>query len=443
MNVRAVAAQALAEVVSKGKSLSQVLPIASEKLEEKSESALLQEFCYGVLRQYYRLQAYSDLLLKKPFKDKDADIYCLLLIGLYQLLYMRVPAYAAVTETVNASRALKKNWASGLLNAVLRNFQRRQDSLTEKINQIESALYAHPDWLLQQIRSDWPENWQQITESNNCRAPMSLRVNVHCHQRDEYGRQLAASGISFSNAIHSDAGVILKQPVDVEQLPGFFDGSVSVQDTAAQLAATLLNVDKGMRVLDACAAPGGKTAHILELEPKLEKLTAVEIDPGRMARVEENLQRLSLGNLLLDNKDSNVSLLQGDSSIPEAWWDKQPYDRILLDAPCSATGVIRRHPDIKLLRRAEDIKELAKRQAQMLDSLWLLLATGGMLLYATCSILRRENDHQIQDFLKRQPNARERVIQAGWGHACAAGRQIFPGEDDDMDGFYYACLEKF
>lgn len=188
---------------------------------EKSESALLQEFCYGVLRQYYRLQAYSDLLLKKPFKDKDADIYCLLLIGLYQLMYMRIPEYAAVTETVNASRALKKNWASGLLNAVLRNFQREQDSLSEQINQMGSALYAHPDWLLQQIQSDWPENWQAIVESNNRRAPMSLRVNVHRHKRDEYDRQLGAAGISFSNAIHVDAGIILRQPLDVEQLPGF------------------------------------------------------------------------------------------------------------------------------------------------------------------------------------------------------------------------------
>ena len=442
MNVRAAAAQVLADVVRKGKSLSQVLPIASEKLVEKSESALLQEFCYGVLRQYYGLQAYTDLLLKKPFKDKDADIYCLLLIGLYQLMYMRIPEYAAVTETVNASRALKKNWASGLLNAVLRNFQREQDSLSEKINQMDSALYAHPDWLLQQIRSDWPENWRAIVDSNNHRAPMSLRVNIHRHKRDEYGRQLVATEIPFSNAIHADAGIILKQPVDIEQLPGFFDGSVSVQDTAAQLAATLLDVGKGMRVLDACAAPGGKTAHILELEPQLEKLVAVEIDPARMVRVSENLQRLSLENLSLGNSDSTVSLLQGDASRPETWWDNQSFDRILLDAPCSATGVIRRHPDIKLLRRAEDIKELAKRQAQMLDSLWPLLKAGGMLLYSTCSIMRRENDYQIQDFLKRQPDARERIIQADWGHTCDVGRQIFPGEDDDMDGFYYVCLEK-
>jgi len=382
------------------------------------------------------------LLLKKPFKDKDVDIYCLLLIGLYQLMYMRVPEYAAVTETVNASRALKKNWASGLLNAVLRNFQRERDSLSEKVNQMDSALYAHPDWMLQQIRSDWPENWRAIVDSNNHRAPMSLRVNIHRHKRDEYGGQLVATEIPFSNATHADAGIILKQPVDIEQLPGFFDGSVSVQDTAAQLAATLLDVGKGMRVLDACSAPGGKTAHILELEPQLEKLTAVEIDPARMVRVGENLQRLSLENLSLGNSNSTVSLLQGDVSRPETWWDNQLFDRILLDAPCSATGVIRRHPDIKLLRRAEDIKELAKRQAQMLDSLWPLLKAGGMLLYSTCSIMRRENDHQIQNFLKRQSGVRERIIRADWGHTCDVGRQIFPGEDDDMDGFYYACLEK-
>lgn len=445
MNVRVVASQVLADVVGKNKSLSAVLPVALQNYSGQSERALLQEFCYGVLRQYFRLQAFSELLLKKPFKDKDADIYCLLLVGLYQLIYMRIPEYAAVTETVNASRALKKKWASGLLNAVLRNFQRNKVSLTEKVDQIDTALYAHPCWLLKQIRSDWPEQWQKIVLANNQRAPMSLRINEHLQERDAYGSLLTEDGIAFTHATHSKVGAMLEKPVDVEKLPGFFNGKVSVQDAAAQLAAPLLDAKAGMRVLDACAAPGGKTAHILERTPGLAHVTAVDIDPERLKKVEENLQRLSFSELLaaksLNEQDPSVSLLKGDASMTDVWWDKKPFDRILLDAPCSATGVIRRHPDIKLLRREEDIAELAKRQAQILDALWPLLVTGGMLLYATCSVMKRENVQQIQDFLQRHQDARERIIQADWGEPCTVGRQIFPGEDG-MDGFYYACLEK-
>jgi 16S rRNA (cytosine967-C5)-methyltransferase len=249
--------------------------------------------------------------------------------------------------------------------------------------------------------------------------------------------------------------------VDVEKLPGFFDGKVSVQDVAAQLAAPLLDAQAGMRVLDACAAPGGKTAHILEHTSGLKNVTAMDIDSERLKRVEENLQRLSFSKLLAtgplttetkttgtltaetgsNKQDTSISLLKGDASEPDSWWDKKLFDRILLDAPCSATGVIRRHPDIKVLRREEDITELARRQAQILDALWPLLVTGGMLLYATCSIMKRENVQQIQDFLQRHSDARERIIKAEWGEPCAAGRQILPGEDG-MDGFYYACLEK-
>lgn len=440
MNVRVIAAQVLTEVISKGKSLSAVLPVASKKLTDKSERALLQEFCYGVLRQYFRLHAFSELLLRKPFKDKDSDVYCLLLTGFYQLLHMRIPEYAAVTETVNACRALNKNWASGLINAVLRNFQRNQSTLIEKVDQIETALYAHPDWLIRQIRSDWPEHWKQILKANNLRAPMSLRVNIHRHERDEYGSLLAESGVGFSKTMYSDCGLILEKPIDTEKLPGFIGGSASVQDEAAQLAAQLLDAGAGMRILDACAAPGGKTTHILERTSGLKSLAAVDIDSGRLASVEENLQRLALHETSNENYPK-ISLISGDASKPEEWWDQEPFDRILLDAPCSATGVIRRHPDIKLLRRAEDIQALARRQAQILDALWPLLETGGMLLYATCSVITRENSLQIQDFLQQHPDARERVIQADWGHACVAGCQILPGEEG-MDGFYYACIEK-
>lgn len=432
MSARTVAATVLAQVLNRRHSLSTVLPPVLAKLHPPTERALAQEMCYGMLRWYPRLAVVLDSLLDKPLKARDADVRCLLLLGLYQLIYMRIPDHAAVTETVAAAKALGKPWASGLVNAILRGFLRDRDRLLAEADRDETVAAAHPAWLLEEIKAAWPDDWRAIIAANNQRPPMTLRVNAREQQvrRDDYLAKLAQAGMTASPAPHATHGVILDQPVDVERLPGFGTGEVSVQDAAAQLAAMLLDVRPGQRVLDACAAPGGKTAHLLELQPDID-LTALDSDAGRLRRVEENLRRLRL----------HARVIQGDAALPDAWWDGAPFDRILLDAPCSATGVIRRHPDIKILRRPEDIDALAQTQTRILEALWPLLKPGGMLLYATCSILPQENEQRITRFLAGHADAAEQVTGAAWGRPVSAGRQILPGEDD-MDGFFYSCVQK-
>lgn len=430
MHPRAVAAKAVTSVAVEGKSLSAVLPVALRGLAPEGRP-LVQELCYGVLRWYPRLGAIAALLLRKPLKARDADVHNLLLVGLYQLLFLNVPSHAAVHETVEAARALDKGWAAGLVNAVLRGFLRDRERLLATVDRREAIALAHPEWLYEQLRTDWPADYRSILAANNERPPMVLRVNALKADRDAYLHRLADAGIAACAAQYADQGVMLEAPVDVERLPGFAEGAVSVQDAAAQMAAGLLGAQSGMRVLDACAAPGGKTAHILELEPGLGEMVAVDIEQERLGRVAENLQRLGL----------QARLVQGDARTPQDWWDAIPFDRILVDAPCSATGVIRRHPDIKVLRRKDDVATLAEQQRAILDALWLLLAPGGRLLYVTCSVLRDENERQIKGFLARHGDAQERRIPAFWGTACLHGRQILPGEAG-MDGFFYACIEK-
>lgn len=430
MKSRTAAAKVLAQVLGKGRSLGGILPPALAQLRKDGERALAQEMCYGVLRWYPRLAALVERLLSKPLKERDADVRSLLLLGLYQIIYMRVPDHAAVTETVAAARDLGKPWAGGLVNAVLRNYLRDSAHLLEEVDQNEAAALAHPAWLLELIKHAWPRDWQAIVTANNQRPPMALRVNAQHRERDAYLRMLVDDGIAAFPAPYTTHGVILEQPTDVERLPGFNEGWVSVQDSAAQLAAELLDVQPGQRVLDACAAPGGKAAHILESQPGID-LTALDSDAARLKRVDENLRRLQL----------QARLIEGDAAQPAAWWDGVMYDRILLDAPCSATGVIRRHPDIKILRRPDDIAALAELQGRMLQALWPLLKPGGMFLYATCSILPQENEQQITRFLAAQTDACEKAIDASWGNPGEAGRQILPGENN-MDGFYYACLQK-
>ena len=293
------------------------------------------------------------------------------------------------------------------------------------------AQSAHPAWLLEHLQQDWPADWERIVSANNATPPMTLRVNAAHSERDTYVAMLKESGTSCEPARHTEYGLTLSQPVGVDHLPNFTDGAVSVQDAAAQLAAQLLDARPGERVLDACAAPGGKTAHILERQPGLAKLLALDISEERIQRLTDNLRRLGL----------SATTCVGDATNPTSWWDGRPFDRILLDAPCSATGVIRRHPDIKVLRHAEDLRQLTQTQAQILTALWPLLKPGGMLLYVTCSILQQENSQQIQDFLATQADARHNLIDAEWGHAQAAGRQTLPGENG-MDGFFYACIQK-
>ncbi|MEN8204765.1 MAG: 16S rRNA (cytosine(967)-C(5))-methyltransferase RsmB [Pseudomonadota bacterium] len=431
MDARACAARVLVRVTFGGRSLADALPDEVKSVTDARQRALVQELSYGTLRWYYRLDALLQQLLQKPLKQRDADVHCLLLTGLYQLTQLAMPQRVAVNETVKATEALKKPWARGLVNAVLRNYQRRAASLDETVVSDDVAKYAHPYWLIEQLQHDWPDDWEAILTANNARPPFSLRVNQRRVTRDEYLDELNAGSIEAVPLAHVATGLMLIKPVPVESLPGFSEGMVSVQDGAAQLAVGLLGLAAGLRVLDACAAPGGKMAHILEAGPEITGLTAIDIDGRRLQRIEENLVRLSL----------QAQLLEGDAGKPSVWWDGQLYDRILLDVPCSATGVIRRHPDIKMLRKPEDVATLVSRQASLLQALWPLLAPGGMLLYCTCSVLSAENSGQIARFLNMQADAEEVPISAAWGRGCQHGRQILPGEND-MDGFYFACLRK-
>lgn len=426
-NPRAVAARILAQVIGEGRSLSRALEDVPPALVD--DHALIQEMCYGSLREYHRLSRILACLLKKPLKEKDADVQALLLLGLYQLLCMRVPDHAAVSETVSATAALKKPWARGLLNGVLRNAQRQRDDLLSKADATDEGRWSHPQWLIDALREAWPENWQQLLEANNQRPPMTLRVNTSKISSTDYLSRLQEAGIGASASEFTPCTIRLEQAQDVRTLPGFDEGLVSVQDEAAQQAALLMAMQPGQRVLDVCAAPGGKTAHMLE-SAEVEML-AVDVDAVRLQRVEENLLRLG----------KQAKCLAGDASTPADWWDGKPFDRILLDAPCSATGVIRRHPDIKFLRRQSDIDKLVKLQAQIIDAIWPLLKPGGMLVYATCSVLPQENAAQIGAFVKRQMDAQLIAMNVEWGASVAAGRQILTGSNG-MDGFYYACLEK-
>jgi len=381
-----------------------------------TDRAFIQALCFGVCRTYFKLDAVAQQLLQKPLKQKDQDVYLLILMGLYQMMEMHLPDYAAISETVAVAESLKKPWAKGLINAVLRNYQR---------NPIHTQHNAHPLWMTQKIEQDWPEQASAILNANNEHPPLVLRVNQKKISREAYLHKVAAFPI-----LETEAGICLKTPVDVKEIPGFFEGEVSVQDGAAQLAAPLLQVQSGQRVLDACAAPGGKTAHILEITDDIE-LIALDHDSDRLDRVRENLERLGL----------SASYLCADAGDTTHWWDGNPFDRILLDAPCSATGVIRRHPDIKLLRRASDVAKLAKEQSRLLESLWPLLKVNGLLVYATCSLWPDENMNVVRAFISSHSDAIEQKIEAHWGLSCSVGRQILPGMHG-MDGFYYACLRK-
>jgi 16S rRNA (cytosine967-C5)-methyltransferase len=427
MHARSLAAQVIAEVARDGRSLSDALPQAGARLSESAERALLRELCYGTLRDYYRLSAFAARLLHKPMKRKDEDLRALVLVGLHQLISMRVAPHAAVSMTVAACDELGKSWAKGIVNAILRGYQRNPPATPAD----DEGQFNHPAWLVDALRSDWPDDWRAILEANNVHAPMTLRVNRRRTTRDAYQQVLAARAIDSTPASYDEDGLVLAVPIDVLQLPAFQQGHVSVQDAGAQLAASLLDAQTGERVLDACAAPGGKAAHILERVPGSIELHALDVDAQRLERVRDTLGRLDL----------HAHCMVGDATLPETWWDGVPYDRVLLDAPCSATGVIRRHPDIKLLRRPEDIDALAARQLRLLNALWALLKPGGQFVYVTCSVLKRENERPLIEFLAGHRDAREHVIDAEWGHACAIGRQILPGEAA-MDGFYYARVSK-
>ena len=429
MNVRAATAEVIAGVL-RGQSLSVLLPGYSEKVDDK-DRALLKQLCFGTMRWYPQIALLLKQLVQKPLREKDLEIQGLLACGLYQLLHMRIPEHAIINETVAASEKLKRRWAKGLVNAVLRNFQRQQAALMAA--QTDNAVFAaaHPKWLLHKIADSWPQYQDEIIAANNAQAPMVLRVNALHNSRSDYLDLLAQSGIEASATDYSVQGVILATAKDVTELPKFSQGAVSVQDEAAQLATSLLDLQAGQSVLDACCAPGGKTCHILESRQDLGSVLAIDLEPKRLTRVKDNLARLNL----------NAILKAADAADTGQWWDGSPFDRILLDAPCSATGVIRRHPDIKILRKPADIVKLSAIQLRLLESLWQTLANKGVLLYATCSILPEENDQVVQQFLQNHADASLLTIDADWGIATDFGRQLLPTINGN-DGFYYARLQK-
>ncbi|NNA89904.1 16S rRNA methyltransferase [Pseudomonas sp. ICMP 8385] len=430
MNPRLAAAKALAAVLNGKASLNSSLPVQLDKVDDR-DRGFTQDLAFGTARWQPRLSALAAKLLQKPFKAADADVEALLLVGLYQLLYSRVPAHAAIGETVGCADKLKKPWAKALLNAVLRRAQRESEGLLAELEHDPVVRTAHPRWLQKSLKAFWPEQWEAICAANNAHPPMILRVNRRHHRRDAYLTLLAEAGINASACVYSQDGIVLETAGDVRSLPGFAEGWISVQDEAAQLAADLLDLAPGQRVLDACCAPGGKTCHIMEVEPGLAGVVAVDLEAKRLVRVRENLARLGL----------DAELIAADGRDTATWWDGKPFQRILLDAPCSATGVIRRHPDIKLTRQPDDIAALAVLQGELLDALWPTLEVGGILLYATCSTLPTENTEVIEAFLARTSGARELDIATAAGIKQPHGRQLL-AQDGGHDGFYYAKLIK-
>ena len=421
--VRALAARINARVVADGSSLQAAF--AAFPPPPDRDLGLLRELCYGSLRWHHRLTHQVGRLLSRPRAPVDPPLASLMRIGLYQLQWLRIPDHAAVAATVNAAEALGSGRAKGFVNAVLRRFLRERESLNARLSGVTEAETSHPGWMVGRLRADWPADWRRLVEQNNRQAPMWLRVNARRTTRAAYLDRLDAEGIAAQPAQAVPSAVLLARPRPKDFLPGFAGGLVSVHDAGAQLAVRWLSPERGQRVLDACAAPGGKCAHLLENCPDLGEVVALDIDRDRLAIAAAELERLGL----------RATLIRGDAASPGDWWDGRSFDRILLDAPCSALGVIRRHPDIKVLRRPVDIAQAAAKQRTLLRALWPLLAPGGRLLYATCTVVHEENKDQIGGFLAETPSARS------FGPESPQGRQILPGETN-MDGFYYACIRK-
>lgn len=428
-NTRSIAALALTAVIARGRSLDKTLVEATRNLTDKRAQAYVQELVYGVLRWYWRLTPQLEHLLKRPLRERDRDIEMLLLVGLYQQQFLATATHAAVSETVAACQELRKSWARGLINGTLRNALRERERLAELGSATPAGASSHPDWLITAFTADWPDAATALLAANNERPPLTLRVNARQGTREAYLAQLEAVGIAATPSRHAVDGLQLIDPVPVDSLPDFAHGRVSVQDEAAQLAMSVLEVPVAARVLDACAAPGGKAAHILERHPATRELVALDNAAARVVKLEATFARLGV----------DATTRCADAANVDSWWDGELFDRILIDAPCSGTGVIRRHPDIKHHRRPEDILRLADEQARLLDSLWPLLGPGGKLVYATCSVLRAENDSVIGAFLDRTEDAVPDPIATTWGATTLYGRQVLTGSDN-MDGFYFARL---
>lgn len=419
LQIQRFAAQTVANVLA-GSSLNATLDSVWRRNRQltASERGAVQDICYGALRHYGKLRAVLDQLAPKPIASPE--LRTLLLCALYQLEYSEAAPYAVVDSAVECAAQLGGEHIRPFANAVLRNYQRRREALLAKASALDEGRFSYPDWWIARLRRDFGPDAEHILEIGNRHPPMTLRTNVRRGSADDYLRTLQQVGLD-ARKLDNDA-LLLARPVPVDRLPGFGEGAVSVQDAGAQLAAKLLDIHDGMRVLDACAAPGGKTAHILELADVA--MTALDADAVRLQRVGSNLERLGL----------RARLKAADAAALDAWWDDNPFERVLIDAPCSASGVVRRHPDIKWLRRASDIAGFAAQQQRLLEALWKVVARGGKLLYVTCSIFGEEDHLTIGGFAARHPDAR---ILGGM-----PGRDGLLLPDDEHDGFYYALLQK-
>lgn len=432
VEVRRLAAEGLVEVVHRGRSLRAVLPARLARLPDARDRALLEALLFESCRWLGRHRALLAQLMDRPPGSDRARVEALLLIGLTQLDILQLPPHAVVSATAEVARVWRQPGIVGLVNAVLRRWLREHGRLEDRLQEDEEARWSHPRWLIEALLQDWgPCRAEATLEAGNRAAPTWLRLHPRAGSRDEVLAQWAAQGIA---AVPGPEGwpraLRLEGVGSPERLPGWEEGWLAVQDAAAQAVAGMLTVQPGMRVLDACAAPGGKAAALLEAEPAIE-LLALDRDPDRLARMRAGMARLG----------HRVQLRCADAGEPAAWWDGRPFDVIVLDAPCSATGVIRRQPDIKWHRRPSDLEALCAAQARLLDALWPLLAPGGRLLYTTCSVLARENRAQVEAFLARRPDAEALALPDRLGHASGPGRQRFPGELE-MDGFFYAALRK-
>ena len=413
------------------------LPVAlalfapAEKEAQGRRRALVQELAYGTLRHWGTLDAIVRRLATKPIADPA--LHCLVAVAIYQLEHMRAPPFAVVDHAVNAAATLTRPAAKALVNALLRRFLREREALTAAVLPDPVARWSYPQWWIDRVQREYPEDWQAVLAAGNARAPLVLRVNRRVTAREALLAAFDAAGLAGTPA--GEYGVIVEPAGAIRAMPGFAEGAFSVQDLGAQLAAPLLQVLPGQRVLDACAAPGGKTTHILELADV--ELDALDSDEERLARVRDNLDRLRLAG-------RQVRVVAGDAGAPVDWWDGRPYDRILADVPCTATGVVRRHPDVKWLRREADSESFSRQQTRLLDALWTCLAPGGLLLYATCSVFDAENEAQVNAFVARHPEAlRETIIFPPEVARC--GAQLLPslpGASHNQDGFFYARLRK-
>jgi 16S rRNA (cytosine967-C5)-methyltransferase len=426
-DTRALAAEVLADVALHGASLREQLRPAQAKLPDARDRALLTALCNEGARWWLRFDKALDGLMQQPLRKREPTLHALLMLGLVQLEILRLPPHAAVAATVEATRALGRGGFAKLANAVLRRWLRERDSINTQLDRDTVTRGAHPRWLIEALERDWPEQADAILAANNAPSPPMLRVNARRTTREQLLSTLAQAGRDAQPHAFLRDGITLAANTDVTRLPGFAEGHFSVQDGAAQCAADLLDLRDGLRVLDACAAPGGKACHMLERAQV--QLVALDAEARRAGSIRANLDRLGL----------HGDVRTGDAGDPTRWWDGQPFDRILLDAPCSATGVIRRHPDIKLHRRAGDIAQLAMEQRRLLDALWPLLAQGGRLVYATCSLLREENERVVESFLSTHADARALAVELRVGHAAGPGRQILPGEGG-LDGMFYAVI---